>query len=42
VPKPFQRIAAYVVCVRDEQVLARWISPDGARWTLPGGGIDHG
>jgi ADP-ribose pyrophosphatase YjhB (NUDIX family) len=43
VPKPFQRIAAYVVCVRHEQVLlARWISPDGPRWTLPGGGIDHG
>lgn len=42
-PKPFQRIAAYVVCVRAEQVLlARWISPDGPRWTLPGGGIDHG
>jgi ADP-ribose pyrophosphatase YjhB (NUDIX family) len=38
-----QRVAAYVVCVRDGQVLlARWVSPTGGRWTLPGGGIDHG
>ncbi|MBT2505254.1 NUDIX hydrolase [Streptomyces sp. ISL-98] len=38
------RVAAYAVCVRDEQVLlARWVAPDGAkRWTLPGGGMDHG
>ncbi|MCX3059153.1 NUDIX hydrolase [Streptomyces beihaiensis] len=38
------RVAAYAVCVRDGQVLlARWIARDGSkRWTLPGGGMDHG
>ncbi|WP_151773240.1 NUDIX hydrolase [Streptomyces abyssomicinicus] len=38
------RVAAYAVCVRDEQVLlARWVAGDGTRrWTLPGGGMDHG
>lgn len=38
------RVAAYAVCIRDEQILlARWVAPDGARkWTLPGGGMDHG
>ncbi|MEV6399035.1 NUDIX hydrolase [Streptomyces sp. NPDC051907] len=38
------RVAAYAVCVRDEQILlARWVARDGAkRWTLPGGGMDHG
>ncbi|MEU3554994.1 NUDIX hydrolase [Streptomyces fragilis] len=38
------RVAAYAVCVRDDQVLlARWVAGDGARrWTLPGGGMDHG
>jgi 8-oxo-dGTP pyrophosphatase MutT (NUDIX family) len=38
------RVAAYAVCVRDEQVLlARWVANDGARrWTLPGGGMEHG
>ncbi|GAA1513766.1 hypothetical protein GCM10009730_18690 [Streptomyces albidochromogenes] len=38
------RVAAYAVCVRNERVLlARWVAPDGAkRWTLPGGGMDHG
>ncbi len=37
------RVAAYVVCVRDGSVLlARWISRSGPRWTLPGGGLDHG
>ncbi len=26
-----------------EILLARWVSPDGdKRWTLPGGGMDHG
>ncbi len=37
-------MAAYAVCVRDEQVLlARWVAGDGTRrWTLPGGGMDHG
>ncbi|WP_046496795.1 NUDIX hydrolase [Streptomyces odonnellii] len=38
------RVAAYAVCVRDEQILlARWVSRDGTkRWTLPGGGMEHG
>ncbi|MGQ0838905.1 NUDIX hydrolase [Actinokineospora sp.] len=37
------RVAAYVVCVEDGKVLlARWVSEQGRRWTLPGGGIDHG
>lgn len=37
-------MAAYAVCVRDGQVLlARWVASDGTRrWTLPGGGMDHG
>jgi len=37
-------VAAYAVCVRDGQVLlARWVAGDGTkRWTLPGGGMDHG
>ncbi|GGO29222.1 NUDIX hydrolase [Micromonospora parathelypteridis] len=38
------RVAAYAVCSRDEHLLlARWVSPDGARrhWTLPGGGVEH-
>lgn len=38
------RVAAYAVCVRDGQMLlARWVDRDGRkRWTLPGGGMDHG
>ncbi|WP_286256597.1 NUDIX hydrolase [Streptomyces graminofaciens] len=38
------RVAAYAVCVRDGQMLlARWVSRDGEKkWTLPGGGMDHG
>lgn len=41
--KRWQRIAAYVICVRDDHVLlARWIGPDGPRWTLVGGGVDYG
>ncbi|MFF0748805.1 NUDIX hydrolase [Streptomyces sp. NPDC004267] len=42
------RVAAYAVCVRDgrtggEILLARWVARDGVkRWTLPGGGMDHG
>ncbi|MFF0423553.1 NUDIX hydrolase [Streptomyces sp. NPDC004520] len=38
------RVAAYAVCVRgDEILLARWVAKDGVkRWTLPGGGMDHG
>jgi len=38
-----QRVAAYVVCRRDDTVLlARWTGPRGPEWTLPGGGLDHG
>lgn len=38
------RLAAYAVCIQDEQVLlARHVSPDGeSRWTLPGGRVEHG
>lgn len=37
------RLAAYAVCVRDDEVLlARWIGRHGPRWTLPGGGVEHG
>ncbi|WP_369389201.1 NUDIX hydrolase [Streptomyces sp. CG1] len=38
------RVAAYAVCVRDEQILlARSPGPDGTpEWVLPGGGMDHG
>lgn len=40
---PEQRVAAYVVCRRDDAVLlTRLIGRQGPRWTLPGGGIDHG
>lgn len=37
-------MAAYAVCVRDgRMLLARWVARDGARrWTLPGGGMEHG
>jgi len=40
-----RRVAAYGVCVQNGQVLmARWISADSAqwRWTMPGGGLEHG
>jgi len=38
-----QRVAAYAVVVRAEEVLlARWTSPRGPEWTLPGGGLDFG
>ncbi|MDH6215743.1 8-oxo-dGTP diphosphatase [Streptomyces pseudovenezuelae] len=38
------RVAAYAVCVRDEQILlARWTDRYGRpEWTLPGGGMEHG
>ncbi|MFI6050660.1 NUDIX hydrolase [Streptomyces violascens] len=42
------RVAAYAVCVREtgdvqEILLVRWVAGDGTkRWTLPGGGMDHG
>lgn len=37
-------MAAYAVCVQDGRILlARWVARDGTRrWTLPGGGMDHG
>jgi 8-oxo-dGTP diphosphatase len=42
-PTPTLRVGAYAVCVRDGAVLlARWIGSDPPRWTLPGGGLDHG
>jgi 8-oxo-dGTP diphosphatase len=40
-----QRVAAYALVVRDEQVLLVRNSPRGpypGGWTLPGGGIEHG
>lgn len=40
-----QRVAAYAVILRDDQILlsqlAPYISATG-QWTLPGGGLDHG
>ncbi|GAA4560269.1 NUDIX hydrolase [Pseudonocardia xishanensis] len=37
------RPAAYVVCESEGRVLlARWTGPRGPRWTLPGGGLEHG
>jgi 8-oxo-dGTP diphosphatase len=42
-PLPVLRVGAYAVVVRDGEVLlARWTSADTPRWTLPGGGLDHG
>ena len=42
-PVPYVRVGAYAVVVRDGAVLlARWIGSDPPRWTLPGGGLDHG
>ena len=40
-----QRVAAYAVIVRDDQILLSRLSPLVTReqlWTLPGGGLDHG
>lgn len=40
-----QRIAAYAVITRSEEILLTRMSPLSrieGRWTLPGGGIDHG
>lgn len=40
-----QRIAAYALLIRDHQVLLTRMSSRTrieGRWTLPGGGIDHG
>ncbi|MFB7506933.1 NUDIX hydrolase [Streptomyces broussonetiae] len=38
------RVAAYAVCVREEQILlARSPGPGGVpEWVLPGGGMEHG
>lgn len=38
------RVAAYVICHDDEDrvLLTRFLDDDGPRWTLPGGGLDHG
>jgi 8-oxo-dGTP diphosphatase len=41
--RPALRVGAYAVIERDSAVLlARWIGSDPPRWTLPGGGLDHG
>lgn len=40
-----QRVAAYAVILRDEQILLCRLAPRvsaGELWTLPGGGVDHG
>ena len=45
VPSPRQRVAAYAVLTRDGQVLLTQMSARTrieGRWTLPGGGIEHG
>ncbi|MGM1059715.1 NUDIX hydrolase [Saccharothrix sp. Mg75] len=37
------RVAAYAVIIDDGRLLlSRWLGPDGPRWILPGGGLDHG
>lgn len=42
-PIPSLRVGAYAVVERDGAVLlARWVGSDPPRWTLPGGGLDHG
>ncbi|GAA1927786.1 hypothetical protein GCM10009797_21950 [Nocardioides hwasunensis] len=44
-PFRLQRVAAYALVTRPEQVLLTRLSPRAAhpgRWTLPGGGVDHG
>ncbi|WP_340536981.1 NUDIX domain-containing protein [Nocardioides sp. GXZ039] len=40
-----QRVAAYAIIVRDDQILLSRLAPRVSRselWTLPGGGLDHG
>lgn len=39
--RKFQRVGAYAVCVQDGAVLLSRFRRSG-RWTLPGGGVDHG
>lgn len=44
-PTPRQRLGAYVLCIRGEEVLLTRLSDTTGRagwWTLPGGGIEHG
>jgi len=44
-PPKRQRVAAYALLLRDDQVLLTRMSERTripGRWTLPGGGIDHG
>jgi len=42
-PLPVLRVGAYAVVECDGAVLlARWTGADPPRWTLPGGGLDHG
>lgn len=40
-----QRVAAYAVILRDDQILLSQLAPHisaAGQWTLPGGGLDHG
>jgi ADP-ribose pyrophosphatase YjhB (NUDIX family) len=42
-PVAVVRVGAYAVVERDGAVLlARWVGSQPPRWTLPGGGLDHG
>jgi ADP-ribose pyrophosphatase YjhB (NUDIX family) len=43
-PPQRQRIAAYALLLRDDELLLARIAPHigFAGWTLPGGGVDHG
>jgi 8-oxo-dGTP diphosphatase len=37
------RVGAYGICIADDRLLlARFTGGSHARWTLPGGGLDHG
>jgi 8-oxo-dGTP diphosphatase len=43
VARPVVRVGAYAVVLRDGALLlARFVGSDPPRWTLPGGGLDHG
>lgn len=44
-PSRTQRLGAYAVVLRGDEILLTRISPQGypaGTWTLPGGGVDHG
>ncbi|WP_127479122.1 NUDIX domain-containing protein [Nocardioides pantholopis] len=44
-PPPVQRLAAYAVILRDDQILLSRLAArisETELWTLPGGGLDHG